>query len=102
MFEEFARFFLEEDPRAAFFSAISPFGTTPQRRRFFSEQFPDVRNQFHGALGAQARQGLMPDLNFGDFTANFDFNRLFQQQPRFQRGVSSQFFNPRTRFLFGF
>ena len=102
MFEDFAKFFLEEDQRAAFFSAISPFGTTPGRRRFLSEQFPAVVNRFHGALGEQARQGLMPDLSFGDFTGNFDFNRLFQQQPRFQRGASSQLFNPKTRFLFGF
>lgn len=100
--QDFARFFLEEEPRASFFSAAAPFGTSPVRRRFLQNQFGEVFDQYLAALGAGARQGSVPNLPFADFTSGFDFNQLFQQQPRFQRGASSQFFNPRTRFLFGF
>ena len=99
---EFARFFLEDQPRSAFFSAAAPFGTSPIRQRFFQNQFDEVMKQYLSELGAGARQGAVPNLPFADFTGGFDFNQLFQQQPRFQRGASSQFFNPRTRFLFGF
>jgi len=100
--QDFARFFLEDQPRSAFFSAAAPFGTSPVRQRFFQNQFDEVFNQYLAALGRGAREGNVPNLPFADFAGSFDFNRLFQQQPRFQRGASSQFFNPRTRFLFGF
>jgi hypothetical protein len=99
---EFPAFFLEDQPRSAFFSAAEPFSKAPIRRRFFQNQFDTVFDQYLAALGAAARTGVASDQTFADFSGNFDFNRLFQQQPRFQRGVSSQFFNPKTRFLFGF
>lgn len=98
----FGRFFLNEQPRAAYGSAALPFGTSPAKRRFVQGSFDDVWSRFLAQLGLQARAGFVPDLDFGDFTANFDFNKLFQDQPRFARGQDAQQFNPRTRFLFGF
>lgn len=98
--QDFSRFFLEEEPRSAYFSAIKPFQTNNRMRQFLAQQFEPVWNEFLGALGAQARQGQVPDLRFGDFTRNFDFPQQFQQQSRWQRGAAEGFFNPRMRFLF--
>ena len=98
--QDFARFFLEEEPRSAFFSATQPFQTSNRMRRFLQEQFQPVWNEFLGAMGRQARLGQVPDLRFADFTQGTNFPQQFQQQPRWQRGESAQFFNPRMRFLF--
>ena len=99
---DFAQFFLEQMPRAAYESAAKPFGGTPQRRRFLDRNYDETFNQYLGQLGGQAREGFVPDLNWGDFTQNFDFNRAFYQSPREQRGDSERQFNPNTRFLYGF
>jgi len=98
------KFFLEQKPEAAFLGAGAGFATSPLRRRFLQSQFENVFKQYMGGLGQQAIAGRLPERPqlFGDFMRNFDFNRLFSQQPRVARGASSGFFNPRTRFLFGF
>lgn len=105
MASPFGRFFLDDQPQASFFNSIQPFSNTPIRRRFFQSQFDPVMGAFMARLGGMARGGTLDPMNlprFDDFTKSFDFNRLFQQAPRSQRGESAQFFNPRTRFLFGF
>ena len=99
---DFSSFFLEQQPRAAFLSAAAPFGTSPQRRRGFRNQFESVFDQYLAMIGQEARGGNVPTLRFTDFTSGLDFNRLFREQPRFQRGENEDRFNPRTRFLFGF
>jgi len=101
---DWSRFFLEQAPRAAFLGAATPFGTSPLRRRFLGGQFDEGQRQYESMLGQQALRGELPEQPqlFSDFVRGLAFNQLFQQQPRFQRGVHSSFFNPRTRFLFGF
>ena len=94
--------FLEQEPTAAFFSAIKPFGTSPRRSRFLQEQYAPNRGRYMGELGEQLRQGILPDLPFTDFLSSQDFNRQYMDQPRYNRGMSSSSFNPRTRFLYGF
>ena len=94
--------FLEDVPSTGFFSAIKPFGTSPRRRQFFENQFQPMYNRYQGEWGQQVRQGQFPTLRFDDFLSNRDFSREFMEQPRYNRGVSSTFFNPRTRLLYGF
>lgn len=100
----FGDFFLEDEPRAAFLAALAPFLTTPQRRRLGPDMFGNVYGQFLAKVGRQAMSGQLNPMNlpkFADFTRGQDFNRNFQDMPRWQRGGEQQF-NPRTRFLFGF
>jgi len=92
--------FLNEVPESAFFSRIGQFSDSPRRQNFFQNQFPNVENQFIGAIGSQFRTGQAPSLKFDDFLNDFDFDRLFRDQSRFQRGRTSNLFNPSTRFLF--
>ena len=101
MANDFASFFLGEEPRAAYFNAIQPFGKSPARRRFFESQFNPVYNRYFGALGQQAAQGQTPTLSFQDFLQNkTNFNNMFYQQPQQMRGYGNA--NPRTRWLLGF
>jgi len=94
-------FFLEETPRAAFFNAIRPFGTSPNRKRFFESQFDPFFSRFSGQLGQEAqRTGQFPTGTFQDFLGQQDFGRAFQEASPFQQGAS--FFNPRARWLLGF
>jgi len=98
---DFLRFFLSQQPRAAFFDALQPF--TGQRRRVLEQQYDPLYGQFQGEQVNRIRQeGPETQFGFQDFLGGQDFNQLFYQQPRFDRGASSQFFNPRTRWLLGF
>ena len=91
--------FLEDDPRAAYFSQKDPFGTSPTQRKFYENAFSRIHNQFLGALGRQARTEHAPTLRFTDFLEGFPFQQeLFQATP-FQRGQTTRQFAPRTRFL---
>jgi hypothetical protein len=102
--EELLKQLLGDVPEAAFFNAIRGLGTTPARRRFFESQFQPTLNRFRGRQGEQLLGGAMPSLTFQDFLSRRgpQFNREFFQKPRANRGASSGFFNPRTRFLLGF
>ena len=101
MFDFFSQL-LEDVPQAAFFNAIRPFATSPGRRRSLSNLFEPMQNQFLGNLGQQVSQGAMPTLRWQDFLGEQNINKWLFEQPRFERGASTNFFNPRTRFLLGF
>ena len=99
---ELASLFLEKDPLAAYFSSIAQYAGRPPRRRFLAGQYDPTFHRFMGQVGQQARGGQFPTLSFSDFTRDMDFDRIFREQTRFQRGENEDRFNPRTRFLFGF
>jgi len=104
-FNDFGRFFLEDQPRAAFLGQAIPFAKSPFQKRTFPNLFDQVFDQFLAQIAQQAQAGQLDPFNlprFGQFVGGVDPNALTRQLPRFQRGASSQFFNPRTRFLFGF
>ncbi len=94
--------FLQDNPRASFFNAITPFNRSPSRQRFNESQFDTIFNRFLGQLGGQAQGGDLPTGMFNDFVNNIDFNREFFQSPSAIRGFGQARFSPRTRFLFGF
>ena len=98
---------LGDSPGAAFFSALDGRNGSPNQRRFNQNQGLGVAtNAFEGALGQEARGGQIPTLNFVDFLDDFlsrqGLESKFNQQSRFQTGKAENFFNPRTRFQFGF
>jgi hypothetical protein len=92
-----------EDPdvghRASFFSRPETRGTRG-RRRFFANLFPDIQNQFLGALGAQIRAGQQPTQTFENLLGGLDFNRLFAGAAPSERGQFSRQFAPSTRTIF--
>lgn len=105
---DLSKLFLDETPRAAFFSALQPFLTSPARRRFFETQFDPVYDWYQGALGQQARQGSLPSLKFADYLmapqafGHPTLEQRWSQAPSFQTGMNTAFLNPRTRWLVGF
>ena len=101
MFDFFSQL-LEDVPETAFFNAVRPFSTTANRQRVFERLFQPTQNRFFGELGGQAARGQMPDLTWQRFLGGQDWNRLFFDQPRWDRGAHANFFNPRTRFMVGF
>lgn len=105
-YQDFAKFFLEQTPRAAFFSAMQPFLKSPAKRRFAETQFNPFYDWYQGALGQQARQGITPSLNFADYLqapqafGHPTMEQRFSQDP-FRQG-NQAFMSPRTRWLLGF
>ena len=98
---------LGDVPQAAFFSRIGGLGSSPNQTRFNETRaFDPTFNAFQGALGQQARNGQVPNLNFVDFLDDFisqgTFGNLFTNQRRDTQGISENFFNPQTRFQFRF
>ena len=95
--------FLEQEPRAAFFSDpgfLQQRQKSPRRKRFFENQFSNIHNQFLGALGAQIRGGETPTGRFTDFLGGFDFEREYAGMPPSLRGdFTMSLLNPKTRFL---
>lgn len=98
---DFGRFFLEQEPRAAFFNAIRPFGTSPNRQRFFENQFDPFKNRYFGALGGFFQGGgeFSDAPTFMDFLGDEDFNQTFFRASPPQRGEFGGGVNPRTRWL---
>lgn len=92
--------FLEEEPRALFFSFQDQFGPSPRSREFFRNQFSNIHDEFLGALGSQIRGGELPTLRFSDFLQNFDFGSRFASTPPSLRGFFPSQFAPPARFLF--
>ena len=85
-FNPFAEF-LEQEPRAAFFSRSNEFGGPQRSGRqagFFQNAFSTIFDQYLGSLGRQARAGMMPTESFNDFMGGFNFDDFYRQR------VSSQ------------
>ena len=92
--------FLAQDPRFAYFGRQGQFGRSPAQKRFFENEFSNIRNQFLGTLGSMALQGQEPIGSFSDYIGGIDFNQRFAALPPALRGASMGRFAPQTRFLF--
>ena len=106
-FDEALKQVLGDQATATFFSGIAGQGGSPNQRRFNEQRaFDPTFNAFQGALGQQAREGIVPNLNFVDFLNDFitggGLESQFKGQTRFNQGLSQNFFNPQTRFQFRF
>ena len=93
--------FLEEVPKATYFSYGGQFGQAPKQRRHYENAFQSVYDQFMGVLGQQARRGQEPGVQYGfaDFMADYPFTQRYTQLPPSFRGDYMSRFAPRTRFL---
>ena len=93
--------FLEQEPKAAYFSRSNQFGGPQRSQRqtgFYQNAFSDLYNQYLGSLGKQARAGIMPTGGFNDFMGGIDFNDYYRQQvPYQQRNQGYSDFVPPTR-----
>jgi len=99
----------ETDPvgqRANYFSHQDQFGSSPNRRKFFDQQFQDVQNQFLGRVGKMFKTGT-GDPAKEDWTgflsdyfgtgggAEYDW----MQQGQRRQGAAR--YNPPTQFNYG-
>lgn len=91
---------LEVEPDIPFQGALQAGNLSPNLFRMFQGQRSNLFNQFQGLLDQQMRQGMIPNLRFGDFMTDFDFEREAFRLPPDQRigGGTSQF-APRTQFI---
>jgi hypothetical protein len=93
-------FLLEEAPEIPFQGALQRANLSPNLLRMFEGQRSNLFNQFQGLLDQQIRQGMIPNLQFGDFMGNFDFGReAFRTPPGERIGGGTSRFAPRTQFL---
>jgi hypothetical protein len=94
--------FLEDVPRAAYFSLDKPMGQSPREKRFFQNQFQDIQNEYIGDLGRQIRSGQPPTLQWTDFLDKFPFSERYAAMPPQYRGDFPRQFSSPTRFLYNF
>ena len=91
---------LEQEPDIPFQGALQRANLTPNLLQQFQGQRSQLFNQFQGLLDQQIRQGLLPNLRFGDFMGNFDFQReSFRTPPSERAGGDVSQFRPRTQFF---
>jgi hypothetical protein len=88
--------FLSQDPQAAYSSFSDRFGASPIQQQYFQGQFGDIRNQFLGELGRQARGGQLPQGTFTSFLEGFPFAERFAALPPSIRGAFTSRFAPKT------
>lgn len=85
---------------------LAMYGSIPNvpsfQRNLLMDQSGDFMKRFYGAAGRQLLGGQMPNITPQGFFGNMDFQKELFDMPRFTRGASSNFLNPRTRFLYGF
>lgn len=80
--------YLDEEPRAAYFSYGKRFGGLNQsgrQEKFFTNQFSDIYNQYLGSLGARIKAGTTPTGNFNDYLAGFDFENWYRKQVPYEQ-----------------
>ena len=93
--------FLEENPEFLLESAIGGQGnTSPNRQRFFRDQFKSIFGRFQGALADQIQGGEDPTLRFSNFLEDFDFRKFAGGFSPTERGEGQARFAPATRFFF--
>jgi hypothetical protein len=98
-FSDFLQNILEEQPELPFFAGVGGL-RSPQQRRFFQGQFPNIFNEFLGRLGGQIQSGQTPNLRFTDFLSETPFTQRFASTPPSFRGDFQSRFAPRTRSFF--
>jgi hypothetical protein len=95
---------LEQYEPAQYYS--SPTGTSfgqgsPRQRRYFSNAYQDVFQDYLGAAGAAMRGGQAPST-FMEFLETDPWTKRYSSMPQAARGVTGLAANPRTRFLYNF
>jgi hypothetical protein len=91
---------LEMEPDIPFQGALQRANLSPNLLQMFQGQRSNLFNQFQGLLDQQMRQGMIPNLRFGDFMGNFDFEReSFRTPPSERIGGGTSQFAPRTSFF---
>ena len=94
---------LAQLPQATYFS--SPAGEqfaagSPRQSRYMQRAYQDVYSTYLGEIGRQLRQGQAP-TTFRDYLEDESpWTASYAQLPRYERGVTQQFTNPKTRFIF--
>lgn len=89
-------------PQAEYFSSQvgGEFGAaSPRRSRYMQRAYQDVYGDYLGNIGRSLRQGQAP-ATFQEFLKTDPWTKRYSQLPQYERGVTQQFTNPRTRFIF--
>ncbi len=99
---DWARMILGEMPQAAYLS--SPMGQqfaaqSPRQGRYFRQAYSDIHQDYLGSIGTALREGREPST-FESFLQANPWTKRYSSLPQYDRGVTRQFTDPRTRFLF--
>jgi hypothetical protein len=74
---------------------------SPRRRRYFSNAYQDIFQDYLGAAGTSLRGGQEP-TTFMDFMKTDPWTKRYSSFPQAARGATGLAANPRTRFLYNF
>ena len=75
---------------------------SPRRRRYFSDAYQDIWNEYLGQAGAAMRGGQEPPTSFMEFLETDPWTTRYSSMPQQVRGTTGLAANPRTRFLYNF
>ncbi len=90
--------YIQSNPQALYASII---GELPDPlKRYYSYKFNDIYSEYEGMLAKQAQNGVMPNLDFGQFLKSKNWLQEYQGLAPTQRGdYSSSILTRRTRRL---
>ena len=91
--------YLEQEPRAGYFSDVAGLRPTPTQDRFFQNSYQDIFNKYLGALGTQIRGGQQPTLSWMDYLAQNPLLGEYRALSPSARGEAPQRYDPRLRWL---
>ena len=86
--------FLNEEPKAAYFSYGDRFGgqnNSRQQQNYYQNQFSDIYNKYLGNLGAQASLGVQPQGQFSEYLEDeVDFDQYYRENVPYQTRQSGR------------
>jgi hypothetical protein len=85
--------FLQDQPKAAYFSYADQFGGRDQSRgqqNYYQNQFSNIYDKYLGTLGSQARNRAQPTGTFNDFVGGFNFDDYYRQSVPYSTRQSSR------------
>lgn len=95
--------FLEEEPRAGYFSFQDRFGgpgRSQRQQNYYTNSFTDMYNQYLGRLGQQVRGGQAPTEQWQDYLGGMDFDEYYRRNVPYEtRTQGRNAFAPRTRWM---
>ena len=88
---------LGETPSAQYFASLQSAEMGPWARRYFSNMYDPIYNQYMGAMGRQVKKGQEPTQTFQNFLDQFKWTKQLQQLSPYQKGQRPSAMAPRSR-----
>ncbi len=93
---------LSDEPEARYFGELAERkqSFTPAQTNYWRGQYTPMYNRYMGQLGQTAMGGGTPTQTWGNFLSGMPWQREWENLSPWQRGVDTQRFSPRLRWLY--